>query len=116
MKTTKSKIIASVTALVLLFGVFFMVKAMEKNDKVENHSKSTAVPFYYTGPVTTNLTTMQDLNNWSTTQNSNHECGGEAKIPCSIPAESQSDLNSKLQACSTIDDVLDEAPARRQNK
>lgn len=116
MKTIKSKIVAGVTAFMLLFGTFFLVKAIGHNEIPVSPSKTAAVPFYYTGPATTNMAILQDLDNWSTSQDPTHECGGTANVPCSIPAESETDLNSKLQACSNINDVLSEATARRQNK
>lgn len=120
MKTTKSKIIAGVTALVLLFGVFFMVKAMEKKDQLAkvqvSASVSADVPYFYNGPATTDITVLQNTSHWSTSQNPDFECGGPADVPCSIPAESLTDLNTKLQACSDINDVMSEATGRRQDK
>lgn len=72
--------------------------------------------FYYTGPATTDIAILQDLNNWSDNQNPAHECGGDANVRCSISAESELDLNSKLQACNNLNEVLGEASSRRQNK
>ncbi|MDR2269523.1 MAG: hypothetical protein LBF27_01345 [Sphingobacterium sp.] len=49
MKTKKSKFIAGITALILLFGVFFMVRAMEKSN-LSNKDVLTEEWFDYTGP------------------------------------------------------------------
>lgn len=114
MKTKKSKFIAGITALILLFGVFFMVKAMENSNKIVSTSKSAAVPYYYNGPETTNIATLKDPSNWSTTQNSAFECGGSKEVPCSIPAESPADLSTQLQPCNNLADVMSVAGNHRQ--
>ena len=116
MKTLKSKMIAGVTTLVLLFGIFFMVKAMEKNEEVLSNTKSASVPYYYNGPATSDITVLQNTSHWSTTQNPDFECGGTENIPCSIPAESSTDLNTKLQACNNLTDVMNASSGKRQDK
>ena len=115
MKTKKSKFIAGITALILLFGVFFMVRAMENSNKVASTSKSLAVPYYYNGPATTNIAVLQNTSNWSTTQNSAFTCGGDQEVPCSIPANSPADLNTQLQACNNLSDVMNVAKNHRED-
>lgn len=108
-----SAFIGLVTLIVLLVGAFFVVKAMEI--KEDFNSNLSEVPYYYTGPETTDITVLQDLNNWSTDQEPDHTCGRTSDIPCFIMADSENSLNSKLQACADLADVLDQSPSRRES-
>lgn len=74
------------------------------------------VPYYYTGPEAPSLADLQNLENWSTSQEPNHTCGEESDIPCFIMADSEAGLDSKLQAANNVGDVLNESPSRRENQ
>lgn len=64
-------------------------------------------PYYYTGPATTDIEVLQNLDNWSETpDDDNFECAGSAQVPCSILATSETDLNNKLQNCDDLQEVM----------
>lgn len=109
---------ATAAVLTLMLGIGLLVNAMEKGGeaRVTESTQPSEVPYYYTGPETSDITTLQDLNNWSTNQNPEHTCGDESDVPCFIMADSQASLNSKLQAASDLSDVLEESPSRRENQ
>lgn len=108
---------ASAAVLTLLLGIGLFVNAMEKEGiEVTDVTQPSEVPYYYKGPETTDITVLQDLDNWSTDQETNHTCGATSRIPCFIMADSEASLDSKLQAASDLDAVLDESPSRRENQ
>lgn len=81
MKTTKSKIIASVTALVLLFGVFFMVKAIEKKSETTPVKIITASTWHFTG---TDQSQIYDGSFWQSGASSDPACSTSPSnpLPC----------------------------------
>lgn len=108
---------ASAAVLTLVLGFFVVVGAMEKESAgVTEVTQPTEVPYYYTGPEAPDLADLQNLGNWSTSQEPNHTCGEESDIPCFIMADSETGLDSKLQAANNVGDVLNESPSRRENQ
>jgi hypothetical protein len=102
MKTTKSKIIASVTALVLLFGVFFIVKAMEKKSEQAPTKVITASTWHFTG---TDQSQIYNASFWQSGPSSDPNCSTDPdNLPCtytvtdatiSNPTQLVSYLNTK---------------------
>ncbi|TYR36917.1 hypothetical protein FXV77_06985 [Sphingobacterium phlebotomi] len=108
---------ASAAVLTLMLGLGLFVNAMEKDGGAATEANQpTEVPYYYTGPEAPDLADLQNLGNWSTSQEPNHTCGEESDIPCFIMADSETSLNSKLQAANNVGDVLNESPSRRENQ
>lgn len=108
---------ASAAVLTIMLGIGLLVNAMEKEGVgVTEVTQPSEVPYYYTGPEAPDLADLQNLGNWSTSQEPNHTCGDESDIPCFIMADSETGLNSKLQAANNVGDVLNESPSRRENQ
>lgn len=82
MKTLKSKIVASVTAMILLFGVFFMVKATSKEDKLPI-KKLANQTWYFHGKAGDSRT---DATKYQLTANPETPCGDANEEVCTISA------------------------------
>ncbi|WP_293928041.1 hypothetical protein [Sphingobacterium sp. UBA6320] len=83
MKTLKSKIVAGISALVLLFGAFYIVEAMDRNDlEVKNNVTLVSVNWEFT-PTTSN----DPLNPENYTASSTAHCQGASQL-CGIQAPS----------------------------
>src|SRR3546814_20338142 len=55
--------------------------------------------YYYTGPATTDIEVLQNLDNWSETpDDDNFECVGSAQVPCSILATSEDRKSTRLNS------------------
>ncbi|MGB3106970.1 hypothetical protein [Sphingobacterium siyangense] len=102
MKTLKSKFVAGVTALVLLFGVFFMVKAMEKNSVEKIPTAIKASTWHFTG---TSQSQIYNDSFWQSGPSSDPDCSvADESLPCtytvtdatiSNPTQLVSYLNTK---------------------
>lgn len=84
---------ASLTLLLsalFLFGVFFMVKGMDRNDKVEKQNETVKADelftFEYTGS-NFSKTAVENEANWSIAP-SNELCDGAEEVPCRIQVSS----------------------------
>lgn len=82
MKTVKSKIVAGVTAFMLLFGAFFMVKAITKEEK-QPIIKLANQTWYFHGKAGDSRT---DATKYQLTPNPETPCGDANEEVCKISA------------------------------
>ncbi len=76
MKTLKLKIVAGLTAIILLFGAFIVVKAMEK--KVEQPAAVDPMTVYFQ-PQSNDPSAIQNTSNWGTSPGT-LECEGSSYL------------------------------------
>lgn len=118
MKTLKSKMIAGVTALVLLFGVFFMVKAIEKDSTDKAPVAIKASTWRFTG---TSQSQIYDVSHWQSGPSTDPNCSNvDEPLPCTFTVTdatiaNTSQLVSYLNAKypSDPDAVADNADSRK---
>ncbi|WP_158655662.1 hypothetical protein [Sphingobacterium sp. HMA12] len=82
MKTLKSKIFTGVTVFILLFGVFFMVKAKEKTNSPSAPTLVKASTWHFTG---TDQSQIYNASYWQSGVSSNPDCSDDAEtLPCTF--------------------------------
>ncbi|WP_346066787.1 hypothetical protein [Sphingobacterium siyangense] len=118
MKTLKSKIITSLTAFVLVFGIFFMVKAMEKKSATSSVKLISATTWHFTG---TSQSQIYNASYWQSGSSSDPDCStADESLPCTFtvtdatisnPTQLVSYLNTKYPSNPSA--VADNADSRK---
>lgn len=91
MKTLKSKIVASVTAIILLFGAFFIVNAMEGKVDESSTKLVKASTWHFTG---TNQSQIYNSSFWQSGSSSDPSCSNAAEtLPCTYTVTDASIAN-----------------------
>ncbi|MGE8425793.1 MAG: hypothetical protein ACN6PI_23350, partial [Sphingobacterium siyangense] len=107
MKTLKSKMIAGVTALVLLFGVFFMVKAVSKNSTEKAPVAIKASTWHFTG---TSQSQIYDDSYWQSGPSSDSNCStAPDDLPCNFTV-SDATISNPTQLVSYLDSKYPNSP------
>ncbi|MCT1526211.1 hypothetical protein [Sphingobacterium hotanense] len=120
MATLKNNRIRTGTVLFFffLFGVFFVVKAMDKKTEVVAEPTKTlaTTTYFYNGPSSNLATNIMDHTKWNTSQNSSFECDPEAEtVPCSLEVPEDKDIDQYLQELGDLSGVQAATPTRRSD-
>lgn len=87
--------IASITAILLLFGVFFVVNAMDKEVIMSQDNTVVETTWYFIGDNLSDATTASP-ENW-TTVDPELGCGTGSDLPCAMTVENAGDYSSLQQ-------------------
>ncbi|MCA5005675.1 hypothetical protein [Sphingobacterium bovistauri] len=114
MKNLKSNLIAGITVIALLFGVFVAVKAMQDETKNKEIKKTVSETWYFNGSVDNDPTNPQ---NYSRTPQNPGQCTSPFETICEITAPANGDEPdmSEVVGAKTIEqhinDALSQLPA-----
>lgn len=105
---------AGIAFIVLLFGFFIVVKAMEKGDvKADTEKASATTTYFYNGPSSNLNSDIMEPSFWGPSQSSSFTCGHSTNIPCSLEVPDGQDVEQHLQELGSLSAIQAATETRR---
>lgn len=104
---------ACLALMVLLFGVFMAVNAMNKSESVEDNIVKAPTTYFYNGPAINLSSNVMNASNWSTSQATGLSCGYPTEIPCSLNVPEGKSISTHLSDLGNLSGVKSATSTRR---
>jgi len=104
---------ASIALIALLFGVFMVVKAMEKETVKADTTAPASTTYFYNGPATNPASNVMNPDHWDLAQDEDFSCGATSNIPCSLEVPADKDIEQHLDDLGNLAAVQAATSTRR---